>query len=247
MNNIWLNAVRASGSFAPSQISGLVFDHDCDLIPGSDGDAIAAHTFAVAFSQATAGKRPVLKKAANGINGHNVLRFSGAQAWRSTAAIDLSGTNGVTIFTVANVTGAAATRILYEFGTTLFTVGALDINFSSANVCQFAANGNVGFSTFNASGTPVGTNLCYSGVHDFSLSTDETTGWINGASSGSRSANSNNTVNFGNYVLFVGARNESSFYITADIARIILYNRALSSTERGQVEAYLSSLYALGF
>lgn len=245
-----LHGMVSQGSipFAPSQISGMVFDHDCDLIPGNDGDAIASHTFEVAFSQSTSGKRPVLKKAANGINGHNVLRFSGAQAWRSTAAIDLTGTNGVTMFTVAKVTGAALDRILYEFGTTITATGGFGANFGTTdkyNAVNYRTALNIGTSNYAALGATV-LPVLYGSVHDMSLSTLESKGRVNGrAVTLNPTYNGNNSDNFGNFVLYVGARNETNLYITADYARMILYNRALTAAERIQVEQYLRTLYAL--
>jgi len=250
MITMWHGIVSQGGvPFAPSQISGMVFDHDCDLIPGNDGDAIASHTFEVAFSQATVGKRPVLKKAANGINGHNILRFSGAQAWRSTAAIDLSSTNGTTVFVVAKVTGAAADRILYEFGVSVATAGGFGFNFGNTDKGNATLMGNVNLSiatTLNAAILSTPAAILYGGLYDMSLSSLEAKALVNGAYvSTNPTYNNNNTANFGNLVFFVGARNEGSLYITADIARIVAYNRTLTTAERIQVENYLRELYAL--
>ena len=43
----------------------------------------------------------------------------------------------------------------------------------------------------------------------------------------------------------IGARNESSSYITGDIAEIIVYDRLLSANERFEVEKYLAKKYDL--
>lgn len=52
---------------------------DADSVPGSDGDAIGTWSDesgnAAHFTESS--NKPLLKKAANGINGHNVLRFDG--------------------------------------------------------------------------------------------------------------------------------------------------------------------------
>lgn len=235
----------AASGFSPSDISGMVFDHDCDLIAGNDGDAIASHTFQVEFSESDAGKRPILKKGANGINGHNVLRFSGGQAWRTTSAVDLSGTQAATIFIVANITGAAATRILYEFSPDTNTnVGSFNANLGAANTVNLAIRGNIGFSVFTSPASITGAVKIISHIGNFALTSGESSGWINGI--GGPGSSTANTGNMGNYVFFVGARNEGSLYVTADIARIILYNRALAIPEREQVEGYLSSRYGLG-
>ncbi len=232
--------------FAPSQISGMVFDHDCDLIPGSDGDAIASHTFEVSFSQATAGKRPLLKKGANGINGHNVLRFSGAQAWRSTAAIDLSAVDDVTVFVVAKVTTGGTDRILAELSTSIANNGSFTINLGTTDKANYGLKQATGFSLVTSLNGIVGRAAAFNALFDMSLSTREAYGNLNGLGVMTQSLNSNNSgVNFTNSVLFVGARNEGSLYITADIARIILYNRALLPDEWRQVNNYLRALYDL--
>ena len=63
---------------------------DADLISGADGDAIGTwyddSGNAYDFSQATAANKPRLKKAANGINGHNVLRFDGTDDYMESSA-----------------------------------------------------------------------------------------------------------------------------------------------------------------
>lgn len=54
---------------------------DADSIAGSDGDAIGTWSDdsgnGVNFAQSNASYKPLLKKGANGINGHNVVRFDG--------------------------------------------------------------------------------------------------------------------------------------------------------------------------
>lgn len=251
MNKIWMNAIRAAAAggaaFSPADISGLVLDHDCHLISGNDGDSISGATFnSIAFSQATGAKQPVLKKGANGINGYSILQFNGAKAWRSTSAIDLSSYNALSQFVVAKVTSAASSRILTEFGTTVLASGSFGLNFDSVDKANFIHQGNVGISLALTNTAAIGANILYSGTYDYSLSTKEANGWINGTYNTTNPAfNTNNTSVFGNKVFYVGARNEASLYITADIARIILYNRALTTAERIQLEEYLITLYAL--
>lgn len=252
MNKIWMNALRAAAAggaaFSPADISGLVFDHDCDLIAGNDGDSISSATFnSVAFSQAAGAKQPTLKKAANGINGHGVLRFSGAQAWRTTSTLDLSSHDDLTVFVVAKFSGAAASsRILVELTSGITNNGALSVNFDTGDKINYALKQATGYSIVTSLYGTVGRAVAYSALFDMSLSTREAYGNVNGLNVMTQGLNSNNSGgNFANDVLYIGARAESSLYITADIARIILYSRALNATEWRQVNTFLRSTYAL--
>ena len=63
---------------------------EADSVTGNDGDAIGTWSDESGagrnFSIATAALKPLLKKAANGINGCNVLRFDGANDYLGSAA-----------------------------------------------------------------------------------------------------------------------------------------------------------------
>lgn len=76
----------------PSTLSPVV-NLDPDTISGSDGDTIstvASGGTAAAFAQATSGDRPVLKKASNGLDSHNVIRFASTDSLTAaTGAADL--------------------------------------------------------------------------------------------------------------------------------------------------------------
>lgn len=68
-----------------------VFLVDPDDVAGNDGDTIqtvASGGTADDFTQATGGSRPTLKKAGNGLDGHNVLRFDGGDSMATTTGGD---------------------------------------------------------------------------------------------------------------------------------------------------------------
>lgn len=79
-------------------VSGYSLWMNADEITGDDGDAIeiAGH-----FSQSTVGYRPTLKKAANGINGHNALLF-GSDDWMTSGANVVALNGKITAFCVFN-------------------------------------------------------------------------------------------------------------------------------------------------
>lgn len=53
----------------------------------------------------------------------------------------------------------------------------------------------------------------------------------------------NFTGNTGTSILCIGSRSNNSFFSTFDLAELIIYDRALTTTEREQVEAYLAEKY----
>lgn len=55
----------------------------------------------------------------------------------------------------------------------------------------------------------------------------------------------NSSGNFGSYPLYIGARNQSNTFLTGDIGRMLIYNRALSHRERAQVDRYLMDRFGL--
>lgn len=81
-----------SSAFEPTSIS-WVADVDPDAVAGSDGDALASVASggsAHSFDQGTGGNKPLLKKGANGINSHNVIRFDGSNDFLSASTGGLS-------------------------------------------------------------------------------------------------------------------------------------------------------------
>lgn len=71
------NANTAATQFSILYIASLLFA-EADDVAGNDGDAVSAWVSKESYSFAQTGtKRPLLKKGANGINGHNALYFDG--------------------------------------------------------------------------------------------------------------------------------------------------------------------------
>jgi hypothetical protein len=84
----------------------------------------------------------------------------------------------------------------------------------------------------------LGTPAVATALYDRSSATHETYCYVNGSLAGSY-AHSNNTNAFGNLALNIGSRNAASLWYKGDIAEIIIYNRALTSTEIARINSYL--------
>lgn len=240
--------MRGGGTFSPSQLPNLALWLDASKITGlADGDAVATWTDAGPLgknaTEATAEKRPTYKT--NIVNGLPVVRFGGAHAL-ATAAIDFTAYNAVTLFAVATITAGSDTQIILEAGTGAAN-GWFSLNIFPTNELAAGGVGNVGSAIFKTTNAVTGTWNCLSGVVDFSLSTNEATGWVNGVSAGSRPSNNNNTGMLASKAIYIGARNHGSLYLTGDIAEIIIYRGALSTADRVRVQTYLNAKFNLGF
>ena len=239
-----------SGSFSPAPtplpliVSGLQLWYAARLMSGIDGAAIVPTDFSGNgrdATQATGTKQPLFKT--NIINGKPVFRFDGTDDFLNVPAIDLTGTNGLTLFAVvANIT-SGSDRVIFECSTNInsFTDGFL-LYRESGNSMVAALRGNAGASGSNFISTVSVTSAAtvVSATYDKSLATNEVTNWLNGTSAGTRGANVNNTNNFGNRASFIGMRAGTTLPLAGDIAEILLYNRVLTTAERQQIEAYLS-------
>lgn len=235
-----------SRAFRPSDISGLELWLGARFVTGkNDGDAVSSWLDQSSngrnAGQANGTKQPLYKTGI--INGLPVLRFDGSDDFLNVPAIDLTGTSGLTLFVVvANIT-SGGDRIIFENSTNInsFTDGFL-LYRETGNSIAAALRGSAGGagSNFVTTASVTSAATVISAVYDKALATNEVTAWLNGTSAGTRPQNLNNTGTFGNRASFIGMRAGTTLPLAGDIAELILYNRALSATERQQVESYLA-------
>lgn len=233
---------RIGGVFNALSVSGLVLWLDASRITGlADGAAVAqwndssgAGKHAV---QASGTVQPVYKTGI--LNGRSVVRFDGGDclqsptpAWGSTTAF--------TVFTVFTPTVAATNYVVVESGDGLAGAGKWFASFrTTANDVRSSFNGDVG-ATECRGGTLTTASAMTSTVIDTSLAVDEVSLWLNGVATTTRAANTNNTNGPAALTLNIGARsNGTSLGLVGDIAEILIYARALTTTERTSVERSL--------
>lgn len=235
-----------SGAFSPASLSGLALWFAARLETGfNDDDAVATWTDRSGngrnATQATGTKRPLYKT--NIISGKPVLRFDSTDDCLTVSAIDFTGTNGLTLFVVtANITSATDRVIIESSASFSANAGSFICYRDTSNKVNTNLRGNVGSSLCVGTTNITSAATLISGVYDMSLAAaSEAQLYINGVAEGVHTGSTNNTANFGNYAINIGSRNNgASLPLGGDIAEIILYNRALTTTERQQVEAYLS-------
>lgn len=237
-------AVRG-GAFSPLRLAGLALWLDASQLALSNGAAVTSWTDRSGnskhASQSDPAKQPLFYQ--NIFNGKGAVWFDGVNDCLQTPAMDLTGTQAVTVIALATPSTTAANRIIYEHGS---GAGQLGFYFyhtqdGAPHNYGFAAgmNGNVGYSYQWADADIRDAPAIAAGVLDKSKSTNEALCFCNGGRGGS-GGNSDNTNAFGNLVGNVGARNNgASFPYKGYIAELILYKRALSDSERQRVEDYL--------
>lgn len=179
-------------------------------------------------------------------NGKAAIDFAPTARLETSAALDLSGTEKVTMFAIlrdrsANVTVAIehspdsnANKGLFVYTT---GDGRLDVGASDAGTYSFQTTAE-SFRGFKLLGVAV----------DRSLSVNCATARVDGqATTGSYNINQDLSGNFGSYKFNIGARANSAFGGDFELLRLVIYDRVLSTAERQQVEDEFDKLYALDY
>jgi hypothetical protein len=128
------------------------------------------------------------------------------------------------------------------------TGGAWHIRRLGTNVVSFLTRDNAGFTGFDTTATVTTTPKAYVVTWDGALTSNEATGYVNGATAGTRTYNANTTINMSNQTLYVGSTGGgASEYFNGTICEFGVCNSVLDSTDRGKLETYLSTKWGLGF
>ena len=183
-------------------------------------------------STATGVTQPTLRLAVK--NGKNVVRFDGADDRLATG--NLSVTQDWSVFTAALGPGVSAGQVLV----TTTRIG------SDHGVHFFQDGTTMRTQTYNTLGTPfialksVTQNIW--ALQGSLVSAGVSTCYING--SGGTPTTMTGTPNSGSYPLSLGYYS-GIFYFGKDLAEVLFFNSALSTTNRQAVESYLNAKWAL--
>jgi len=173
-------------------------------------------------SQATSTARPLLEDD----GGKMCLKFDGVDDFLSTSAIDLTGTDKVTVFT-GTLDTSTSLGILYETSANAIAGGAFfcAVDYNSGGVSDWLVSGNVaiGFTTVadqtaRAVTTAKMSSVFTDGVGALSVN-------VNGAAQTLENVynpTATSTGNFGNHPLFVGARSGPSLPFNGNIYSLII-------------------------
>lgn len=174
-------------------------------------------------SQGTAANRPLFKTAI--LNNKPVLRFDGTD-YLQVSGFTLNQPN--TIFVVSSTTTDAAQPYVFDSANT------------SARHAMFAQSA-VAFNTFAGSVAGVTENIPSShAVWSLIFNGASSEVWKNSVSKGVSNPGAHNLTGF-----TMGARFNGAQAHLGDIAEALIFNSALSGTDRGTVETYLRTKYGL--
>lgn len=192
-------------------------------------------------TQGTSGNQPTFQ--ANAINGKPAVRFDGTDDFLSMTSGFADFTQGMTVFVVAKPTAVKAYARLFDFGNGM----------ASSNVLMFRSASTDSLSFHSYTGGSLSTNLTATGMldlnqsHVFGYHQSGTTGKIykdgRVVQTGTAAA-IQNTSRGNNYLAKSNWTGDE--YFQGDISEVVIFNRALTESERAQVERYLEDKYSLG-
>ena len=243
-----------ASAFSPTDIAGLQLwlDATTGLFDAtSGGNAVTTDGSAVArwedqsgkayhFQQSTSNDRPILKTSVQ--NGKNVIRFDGSNDFMQ-GSNSLKFKPPVSMFCVVSKRGGSNYQGIYTLGVLAPTNGyGIWISNTGDNSGAFSSQyrqGSTNVSTnYYTALLPV-TNTFFIGAGVVDSSTNNV--YFNDGAEDSLA----HTVDIApDQNVYIGARDQNgatSLYFNGDIAEIIVYNSALSSSSRNSVRDYLDT------
>lgn len=235
------------GDFDPSDITNqkLLLDGslgssmlESDDTPPEGGDNIKEwqdqFTSGNDATQSTGTKQPTYQTAE--INSKSIVRFDGGDDMSLPDGILSTDASYSYFAVVKSADWDASQNVILGLGNNTQDTVLLWTD-SSQTFKAYHANGNrVTSSTLTDSEVYI-----VSVIHDASANTLEM--WLDGSSQGSASsvpATTNQSTNSS-----VGSYRRSLWFFNGDIAEMIIYEQAVTSTERGNVETYLSNKWGV--
>jgi hypothetical protein len=223
------------GVFDPSTISGLVVWLNAGALALSDGDPVttwANDGSLTDFTQATGANKPTYKIGI--VNGEPVVRFDGTDDLLNGP--DISALTAGTVFIVVKADAdppAAGASGLWSFGAGggvsthyPWTDGRVYDTFGST-LQKDTGNPTLALTSFR--------------LYCVRAAAGSWTSWVDGTQHYTTASNT---------VLFpatpkLGQGGSAAYHFDGDVAELLLYDSALSSTDRDSVEAYIAAKYAL--
>lgn len=221
-------------------VAGMLAWYAADRItsPPASGSALASWNDlsgnGYTASQGTGSQRPTYET--NVLNGKPVVRFAQSSTqFLATSALSLGP--DYTLFAVADSSGGSLPEVF---------IGA-DVT-GGTRIWQFRFNtGDVEAIAFSSGGAFTATQTATLASFNYlTMRTDASTvqAFVNGT--GGASTGISGTLNSGSQNVVLGDRNTvGGSGLTGDIAEVLIYNTALSTTDRQTVESYLASKWGL--
>ena len=238
--------------------STLVLWMLADDISGNDGDVVSAWTSkegnSYSFAQSDDAKRPLLKKAANGINGKNVVLFDGSNDILVCGTAFLNSEAG-TVFAVwkftstlqtgtGEILASSDTEVNYRFcrqrAIVLNSIPNIEITTIAAAPSEKALRGST---TVQAGTTYLGMWRSNGTASSMRLNgADETITVRAGSNTGDWYAD---ISGLDNVTIGAGKHTSEAQHLKGSIAEIIVYNTSLGAADVAKVESYLATRYGV--
>lgn len=231
-------------TWAPTDVSWIA-DVDPDTISGSDGDAIATVASggtAAAFAQSSATLKPLLKKASNGINSHNVIRFDGSNDILTAATGSASLTGDFHVLAVVRISSLTGYQTFVAWGEEsngkrreLIKIGDA-VGDDTANCPAF--NG------YNADVDPTSQAMVANTAYLLEIrSTSGTvTVWRNGTQIATGTPS---LVAYTGTTVSLGANNAGGEVMVGDIGRVWIQSSVLSAANIAGLYSYVSNRFGI--
>ena len=231
--------------FSPRKLSWLRLWLAADRITGlADGDPVTTWADRSGqgnhATQSTTAAKPLFKTGIAG--GRPVVRFDGVDDYLTVANEPTFDLSTFPIFVVGKASNDGGTFLgKVTFAGLVTDNDRRKIQVRRASSTQFVlysgsdsankASGTVTWTSFNV------LTAVFRGATDYTLA-------LNGAASDFATPTLD-AATFNNASAIIGAATSGAEFLTGDIAEIVVYNRALSATERKAVEFYLGSRYGV--
>lgn len=237
--------LAAPRRWRPSRLSGLRLWLDASRISGlADGDPVSTWSDLSGqgnnATQSTTAAKPLYKTAI--VNGRPVVRFDGVDDYltvANTASFDMATPTIIVVGTASAGTGTFTGKITFAGGVGDASRRKLDVRRASSTTFSFQSGADA---AFKASGT-----LSWAGFNVMSVVARGTTDYtlaVNGTAADATTPALDLTT-YNTSALIIGAGTAGAEFLAGDIAEVLIYNRALSTAERKQVERYLGARYGV--
>lgn len=197
-------------------------------------------------TQGTTGAKALLSVNAAG---KKVATFDGFDDFSSTAAIDFTGTDKITVFAGVRKTSDAAAGYICELSSSIATNAGAFVTSSSINAVgslggyyRAGSRGTAANSSSQSSITdnvyPAPNTAVLTASHN--IAGDSSILRVNGTQI-TAGTGDQGLGNFGNYPLYVGMRGGTTGPFAGDISSLIVVGRLCTAAEIAAVEAYIAS------
>lgn len=197
-------------------------------------------------TQPAAINRPVLQIDGNG---KYYLAFNGTNSWMSTAAIDFSGTDKMTVVAgLRKLSDAAIGAVVELSAAPPVNNGAITIQApydAATGNYGFGLRGDANFTAFSAAAYSAPTSNAVTAMFDIAGAdrSTEVFARVNGVipSLSARGASPAGGGNFGNYPLYIGARAGSSMFANMNLYGLVVRGALSSDPQIASAERFMNS------